>query len=132
MRLFPDLLGMTLEAEVGYRCLQHAFVGGLMGVMTGEAVSAPDRSMDELFCSLGLMAHGAEVCSLLDKRDLPVPRMFRLGLRINGRHVAGFAHTTGDRWMDRCGPSHGGVTAYCNTGSHRLVFGMKLRRNGSE
>lgn len=74
--LFDHAFRMALKTQLGNRCFQHAFIRRLVRIMTRDAISTHDGSMNDLLFVFLLVAHRAEFGPLLDKRDRKVPGMF--------------------------------------------------------
>lgn len=73
---------VALETELRNRLAKHALVGRLMRIMTGSAITSHDWSMYRLLLVLRLMAHVAEVRTLLGQRNRQISWM--LGLLFSG------------------------------------------------
>jgi hypothetical protein len=111
--VLDDTVRMTLKAEFGHCLFQHGLVRRLVRIMTGHTVPAHDRSMDDPFFVIRLVAHKTEVRTLLNQGESEVPRVLS-GFFGQLNLVACRAHTLFDRIVDGLFPAHARMAFGCN------------------
>ena len=106
---------VALKAQLRLRILEQSLFGRLMRIMAKRAIASHDRRVNDFFIVLCIVAHRAEIGSLLRKSNDLIIGMFCLLLRIVGNLVTGSAHPLLHRIVDNFAFSHIGVASRGNT-----------------